>query len=280
MDPLSIQKHLSGIDMLTDSNYSSWKLSIQIVLGYLEYDFVLTEDQPVFTGVDTPTQVDARQKWVKANNMASLIIRSRIDPIMRGGIPQTLTAKELFATIKQQFEGSVKGRQYSNLAQLLSLKYDGNGGVRTHILKVSKLVLTLRELGLAIDDTLMVHFAVFSLPRSFEMLQVNYQNQEREWSLNELIAACVSEEERHKNVKAESAHMAIVHPKENNVPINSASKQTFKHKGKSMVSEGNDMSSDDCFFCKKPGHKKRDCYRYKAWLAKRAEEHTKEDSTS
>ncbi|KAL5700091.1 hypothetical protein ACHQM5_025586 [Ranunculus cassubicifolius] len=268
MDPLSIQKHLSGIEMLTDSNYSSWKLSIQIVLGYLEYDFVLTEDQPVITGVDTPDQVAARQKWVKANNMASLIIRSRIDPIMRGGIPQTLTAKELFSTIKQQFEGSVKGRQYSNLAQLLSLS------------QVSKLVLTLRELGLAIDDTLMVHFAVFSLPRSFEMLQVNYQNQEREWSLNELIAACVSEEERHKNGKAESAHMAIVHPKENNVPINSASKQTFKHKGKSMVSEGSDMSSDDCFFCKKPGHKKRDCYRYKAWLAKRAEEHTKEDSTS
>ncbi|KAL5704345.1 hypothetical protein ACHQM5_022787 [Ranunculus cassubicifolius] len=121
MDPLSIQKHLSGIEMLTDSNYSSWKLSIQIVLGYLEYDFVLTEDQPVFTGVDTPTQVDARQKWVKANNMASLIIRFRIDTIMRGGIPQTLTVKELFSTIKQQFEGSDKGRQYSNLAQLLSL---------------------------------------------------------------------------------------------------------------------------------------------------------------
>jgi len=47
----------------------------------------------------------------------------------------------------------------------------------------------------------MVHLAIFSLPKRFEMPQVYYQNQEKEWSLNDLIATCAVEEERHKNLR-------------------------------------------------------------------------------
>ncbi|KAF6156733.1 hypothetical protein GIB67_033202 [Kingdonia uniflora] len=35
--------------------------------------------------------------------------------------------------IKKKFESSVKGRQYSNLSQLLLLKYDNSGNVRSHV---------------------------------------------------------------------------------------------------------------------------------------------------
>ena len=115
----------------------------------------------------------------------------------------------MLAVIKHQFEGSVKNRQYSCLCQLLSLKYDESESVRMHILKIFKLVLQLRELGLSIDDTLMVHLAVFSLPKSFEMLQVHYKNQEKEWSLNDLIATCIAEEEHRKKGKTEYAHLTL-----------------------------------------------------------------------
>ena len=140
--------------------------------------------------------------------MSILIIKSFIDPIMSGGIPEKENAKDLLAVIKHQFEGSVKSRQYSYLCQLLSLKYDESESVRMHILKIFKLVLQLRKLGLSIDDTLMVHLAVFSL-KSYEMLQVRYQNQGKEWNLNNLIATCVAEEECHKKGKAESAHLTL-----------------------------------------------------------------------
>ena len=78
-----------------------------------------------------------------------------------------------------------------------------------HILKILKLVLQLWEIGLSIDDALIVHLEVFSLPKSFEMLQVHYQNQEKEHCLNDLIATCVAEKERHKKGKAESAHLTL-----------------------------------------------------------------------
>jgi len=120
---------------------------------------------------------------------------------MSSEIPEKENAKDLLMVIKHQFEGSIKSRQYSFLCQLLSLKYDESENVRMHILKISKLVLQLRELGLFIDDTLMVHLTVFSLAKSFEMLQVHYKNQEKKWSLNALIATCIAEESITRKVR-------------------------------------------------------------------------------
>jgi len=65
--------------------------------------------------------------------------------------------------------------------KLISLKDKGEGNVRQHILKISKIVITLRELGLTIKDDLMVHLAVASLPMTFDTFKVNYSSQERKW---------------------------------------------------------------------------------------------------
>ena len=55
MDPTLVQRHLTGIETLTESNYSTWKMKLQIVLGCLDYDFVLTENKPIID----PTATDA-----------------------------------------------------------------------------------------------------------------------------------------------------------------------------------------------------------------------------
>jgi len=139
---------------------------------------VLTEDKSIIDPTATDAQKATTQvsidKWVKANKISILIIKSSKDPTMSGGISEKVNAKDLLAVIKHQFERSVKSRQYSCLCQLLSLKYDESENVKMHIFKIFKLVLQLRELGLSIDDTLMVHLVVFSLPKSFEMFQVHY----------------------------------------------------------------------------------------------------------
>ncbi|KAF6147091.1 hypothetical protein GIB67_036810 [Kingdonia uniflora] len=164
MDPMT-QNQLTNIETLMNSNYSNRKLEIQIALGYLDFDFVLTEAKSAdFTDTSYDVEKVAYVRWVKANKMTNLIIHSSIDPIMWGGIAERGTVKELLDVIKKQFEGSIKGRQYSKLSQFLSLKYDG----------------------------------IWSLPQCFEMFQIHYQNQEKTWEMNELIATLVSEEERQK----------------------------------------------------------------------------------
>ncbi|XP_020255355.1 uncharacterized protein LOC109832380 [Asparagus officinalis] len=125
-------------------------------------------------------QVDLKRNLMlsgsKANKLAMLIIRASVDQTIRGGIPTCETAKELLETIKKQFEGSVRARQYNYLIKLINLKYDD---VRQHILKVSQLIIRLRELALQLEDDLMVHFVVASLPSKFNTFKVNYSSQGR-----------------------------------------------------------------------------------------------------
>ncbi|XP_020249419.1 uncharacterized protein LOC109826810 [Asparagus officinalis] len=179
MDGQFIQKHLTGIEPLTGSNYGNWKMQVEIVLGCLDYDYVLTEDKPEEPDESSSqSEKKSHAKWVKANKLAMLIIRASVDQTIRGGIPACETAKELLETIKKQFEGSVRARQYNYLVKLINLKYDGSGDVRQHILKVSQLIIRLRELGLQLEDDLMVHFAVASLPSKFDTFKVNYSSQD------------------------------------------------------------------------------------------------------
>ena len=58
MNPTLIQRHLTRIETLTESNYSTWKMKLQIVLGSLDYDFVLTESKLIID----PTTTDAQKK--------------------------------------------------------------------------------------------------------------------------------------------------------------------------------------------------------------------------
>ena len=205
-----IQQHLTGIKPLTGSNFFSWTLELEIVLGCLDYDFVLTEEKPPTpTKESTETQRATHAKWVKANKLAILIIRASIDETIRGGIPSKETVKELLEIIKAQFQGSIRARQYSNLLKLTSLKHKGDENVRQHNLKISKIVITLRELGLTIEDDLMVHLVMASLPMTFDTFKVNYSSQERKWDLNELIAICVYEEDTIKKGKTEMANLAV-----------------------------------------------------------------------
>ncbi|KAF6161569.1 hypothetical protein GIB67_009448, partial [Kingdonia uniflora] len=196
--------------------------------GYLDFNFVLTKAKPVdLTNTSSGTEKVAHAKWIKANKMENFIIPSSIDPIIQGGIAEKGAAKELLDVIKKQFEGSVKERLYSNLSKFFSQKYDGSGNMHSHILKISKLVLTLKELGLTINDKLMVHLVVWSLLKCFEMYQVHCQNQEKTWEMNELIAALVSKEERQKKGKIESAHLIISMKR---LSINSQGKKSSKMK--------------------------------------------------
>ncbi|XP_020243238.1 uncharacterized protein LOC109821464 [Asparagus officinalis] len=113
-------------------------MKVEIVLGCLDYHYVLTEEKLEEPNDSSSlSEKKSHAKWVKANKLAMLIIRASVDQTIRRGIPACETAKKFLETIKKQFEGSVRERQYNYLVKLINLQYDGSGDVRQHILKVS-----------------------------------------------------------------------------------------------------------------------------------------------
>jgi len=274
MDPMSITQSIKGIDPLTDSNWSSWRMSVEILLGCMEYDFVLKEPRPEITDNSTLAQTKALTKWDRVNNLVKMIIRSTISETLRGGIENTDTAAELWNLLKTQFIGTKKSRQFSYLQKLMKHSWDGTGSVREHLSTLSHLVLGLREAGLDFSDELMVHIGVISLPDAYDTFKVNYSAQEKQWDLNQLVSLCVTEEERLKGGKKESAHVTETKPFEkkpfvkNFPPKKTISKPKWRKSNRPMPSKGKsqpqpksqNLKEFGCFHCGKSGHMLNDCW--------------------
>ena len=60
-----------------------------------------------------------------------------------------------------------------------------------------------------LSEEILVHFILISLPPQYNPFKINYNAQREKWSLTELISHCVQEEERLKQEKTESAHLAF-----------------------------------------------------------------------
>ena len=82
------------------------------------------------------------------------------------------------------------------------------------------------------------------------------------WPINELLTMCDQEEERLKHEAPKSAHM-VTHNKGNGKRGNGIPRL---HKTVQMKQNGTKMNF---FFCKKVGHMKKDCLKYKKWLEKK-----------
>ena len=80
--------------------------------------------------------------------------------------------------------------------------------IKEYIMEMSNLVTRLKALNLKLSEDILVHLALIFLPTQFSPFKINYNTQNEKWTLNELIAQCVQEDEGLKQEKIESAHLA------------------------------------------------------------------------
>ena len=88
------------------------------------------------------------------------------------------------------------------------MKYQGKGNVKEYIMGMSNIASKLRALKLELLEDLLIHLVLISQPSQFSQFKISYNFQKEKWSLNELISYCVQEEERLKQERTESAHVA------------------------------------------------------------------------
>jgi hypothetical protein len=115
------------------------------------------------------------------------VIKERISEGIHGVISECETTVEYLKKVGSQFTSSSKIYVSSFIKMLVSDKYTGDG-MRDHILRISNVAVRLMSLDLTIKDEFLNYFIFNSLPKEFEIFEVNYNSMNDKWALEKFIA--------------------------------------------------------------------------------------------
>ncbi|KAK6143281.1 hypothetical protein DH2020_023629 [Rehmannia glutinosa] len=268
MSATSISANTNNIPMLNGSNFKDRKENILIILGCMDLDYALRVEQPLsLTDASSAEEKRNFEKWERSNCVSLMIIKRVILEAFRGTTSEEVTtASEYLVKIEKRFVKNDKAETSTLLANLISLKYKGKENIREYIMEMSHLASKLRALKLEVSEDLLVHLVLISLPAQFSQFKVSYNCQREKLTLNELISYCVQEEERLKQKRTEIAQLAST-SKDKGKRKNDVEKAA-NDKGPTQKKQKGE-TQDGCYFCGKPGHKKKDCTKYRVWRVKK-----------
>ncbi|KAL1334041.1 hypothetical protein AAHE18_11G147900 [Arachis hypogaea] len=246
MAGVMISETVSEVHLLSGDNYKEWKDKILFHLGCADLGYALRrEEPPTPTDASSQTEVELYERWEKSNRLSMMFIKN---------------VKDYMKAIDEQFESSSKALASTLMAQLSSMRLTGVRGVREHIMRLRDIAAQLKALEVEISDSFLVHLILNSLPAQYGPFKISYNTHKEKWSINELLVMCVQEEGRLIQELGESALL---------VTNESSKKQAHKKKGKGIVSHPMKKEGARCFFCKKKGHMKKECPKFKVWLEKK-----------
>ncbi|GAV70702.1 UBN2 domain-containing protein [Cephalotus follicularis] len=269
----SVNNNMVTIEVLTGSNFKKWKEDIEFAMEVADVDLSLVTDKPGdLTVASTDDEKLVHADWIKSNRICLLSMRRSILDHLKSGLPTDCTAKELMTAISERYRVSSNADIGSLLQVLFNMKYDGNGGVIDYVIHMVDYQTKLKALKVDLPDTCIVHQALNTIPHEFSSIKTNYNSQDESWSINDLISRVVAEEEKLKKEKCQVAlYVAGSNShkgKKSKTYTNKVAHGTTKKPGQSSNMGLNKVSfkkkGDHCFFCKKKGHMKKDCLKYKA----------------
>ena len=262
--------HLDILELRGD-NYKIWKERILLHLGYMDIDYAIRKSEPPeVTEESTPTEVALYERWEKSNRLSVMFIKTKITAGIRGSVEQYDKVQDLLKAIGEQFVTSDKALSSTLIMKFSSIRITSVRGVREHIMQMRDIAAQLKKLGIDMSDSFLVHFIMNTLPHQYGPFKISYNTHKDKWSINELMTMCVQEEERLVMELGESAMLATTFGKNKRNDTSQTYTSKSNQKGKGRIPPQADIKKEiKCFFCKRKGHVKKDCPKFKKWLEKK-----------
>jgi transposase InsO family protein len=229
----------ANITKLNNDNYSVWKFKMELLL--------MKEDLWSQVSTKKPADTTAAASWQKRDDRARATIGLLVEDSQLIHIRKDTTAKGAWESLKNYHEKSTLTSKVYLLRQICNLKLSETGNME-HVTTMQDLVDKLTALGEELKDHLLVAMLLSSLPETYSTLITALESRpDTELTLGFVKGKLIDEYKRRKGVPdSEDSSTAL-----------RASQKT------NSVGE----SDRSCFFCKKSGHFKQDCFKYKKWKA-------------
>ena len=159
--PTSLHSLAYGMTVFDRSNFSEWYERVQFSLGVLDLDLALITDKPhEATDDSTPGQVEQSKAWARSNGLNLMFMRMTIANNIKTSLPQTEFASEFLKSVEERFKRVDKSLIGTLMAELTTMKYDGQKGIQQHILNMTEKAAKLKTLGMGMDESFLVQFVL------------------------------------------------------------------------------------------------------------------------
>ncbi|RVX22568.1 hypothetical protein CK203_012513 [Vitis vinifera] len=126
-----------------------------------------------------------------------MFMRMTIANNIKTSFPQTKSASKFLKSVEERFKRADKSLAGTLMAELTTMKYDGQKGIQQHILNMTEKAAKLKALGMSMDESFLVQFILNSLPSQFAPFKIHYNTKSDQWNLNELTSKRIQEEKGH-----------------------------------------------------------------------------------
>ena len=221
------------------------------------------------TDNSTAAEKDYFAKWERSNRLSLLATRGTILEHLMSGLPKTTDATIFLVVVAERYKINKNAEAGTLMSKLTGMSYNSADEVRAYILGMIGVRNKLKSFEIPIPNSFIINHTLNSLPPKFSQLKTAFNTQNESWTLDELISKCDAKEKKLEREGLATA-MLVSHSKPNPRPMHHTS-----HKGKDFVKHGGNFRPKNgikkpikCYFCKKIGHMKKGCLKFKVWLEK------------
>lgn len=197
-----------------------------------------------------PAQPDAT--WLTKDAQARAIIGLLVEDNQLVHIRNKTAAATTWKALQDYHQKTSLSSKVILLKNLCGMKLAENGNVEEHIINMSILKDKLEAIGENIKEELFIAMLLGCLPDSYNSLINSLESRpEKDLTINLVKGKLIDEYQRTSNfaVTSETQDKAL----------------KTREKGQHTKSK---QDAVECFFCKKRGHMKKECRKYKAWKEK------------